>query len=454
MPDLMSNWIIAIPFFLLVYWTSMRWQRINSIILFGFGLLFYSWGHFGRGMVLLVLTAVDFIIVKYAFPNKKYRKAAMFFGVGLNLSVWLANKFLFQNSWFVHSFPLLIGIAYYMLRKISFLVDRYHSVEDLDVTFLEYGLYVSFFPQILSGPIERPDKFIQQIQKRRIISFEDIYSSCKLVVLGLVKKIIIADNLRLIVDRIFQLSDPTKVLAICGAFGFALQIYGDLSGYTDLSRGFSLLLGFNTENNFNHPYRSFTPGDFWNRWHISLSRWLRVYLFSPLRRICLKRFNNKVKWLQDLLPALITMAASGIWHGNKSTFIIWGIYQGLLIFLYRITGLDRLNSQRNFISKTIKWGLNFAFIIFGWMIFRAPNLRWISRVIISASWGLSGKPLTVSLSVISMISIFSVPLILHRVASYSQKINHITEPLFFSAAVVLLIIFSGSGMQEFLYFDF
>jgi len=454
MTELFNNWLFIFPIFFLIYWFSLRWIRVNNILLFLFGVLIYSWGNIERGVLLVILTVIDFLLVKYIYPVKNFRKAALFAGIFINLIIWLFFKYFYVGNQMIETFSFPIGISFYMLRKISYLVDNYRKPGNLLCDFIEYGLFVSFFPQILSGPIEKPDAFLHQIQNRRTIQLKNCIDAAQLIILGLVKKIVIADNLGLIVDRVFRLDYPERLIVVSGSLGFALEVYSDFSGYTDISRGISSLLGIQTAKNFNKPYFASTPSEFWNRWHITFTQWLRNYIFFPLRRMCLKVFSKKIPLISDLFPLLITMVSSGIWHGNGITFLVWGIYHGLLIFFYRLSGLDRSRQNQNPVMKGIKWAAMFVFTLFGWTIFRAPDMMWFFRVIFSNQWGFSDYALIVSLSIISMIFMYALPLILLRIVELSEKAEQITKPIFYATAIILLVIFSESGMQDFVYFDY
>ncbi len=212
-------------------------------------------------------------------------------------------------------------------------------------SFIDFALYVSFFPQLVAGPIERPQKLLPQIESQRTWKAELFYNAWPLILMGLFKKLVIADSIGSITQRIFHVDEPTTLLAIAGALGFTVQILADFSAYTDLSRGVAYLLGFQTSENFNSPYLSLTPTDFWNRWHMTLSFWLRDYIFFPTRRYLLGKQKRVPAWLIQSLPPMVTMLISGIWHGAGWTYLLWGGMYGLLIVVYQSIGMGAILIQ-------------------------------------------------------------------------------------------------------------
>jgi D-alanyl-lipoteichoic acid acyltransferase DltB (MBOAT superfamily) len=236
----------------------------------------------------------------------------------------LVNSLGIQGDIFLIKILLPAGLSFYTLRKLGYMIDVSRGILQPSRSLINFALYVSFFPQIVAGPIDRPQKLLPQIEATRLWRMDLLYSAWPLILMGLFKKIVIANSVSPIIDRIFHLEEPTFLLATVGALGFTLQILADFSAYTDLSRGVAFLLGFDTSENFKSPYLSLTPTDFWNRWHITLSTWLRDYIFFPVRRSLLKRQNHLPNLLVQAGPPLITMLLCGLWHGAGWTFILWG----------------------------------------------------------------------------------------------------------------------------------
>jgi D-alanyl-lipoteichoic acid acyltransferase DltB (MBOAT superfamily) len=235
--------------------------------------------------------------------------------------------------------------------------------------FFDFALFVAFFPQLVAGPIERAKYLLPQIVEARKVEQPDFKVGAYLIFWGLFKKVVIADNLALIVDPAF--ADPrnlTALEALIALYAFAWQIYCDFSGYTDIARGVARLFGIKLMLNFNLPYFALSPSQFWRRWHISLSSWLRDYLYLPLG-------GNKNGALRTYLNISIVMLLGGLWHGAAWNFILWGAYQGLLLMAFRPFSLvfDKL-ATRHSITRWL-WNIVFFHLVcFGWLLFRSPNL--------------------------------------------------------------------------------
>ena len=439
---------------LAAYWLTRRKVRMNNYVLLICGYFLYSWGHAGWAVLLFLLSFFDYFLVKKLFSVSRYKKGAFYFGLFSNIAVWLLFKYsspLLGSSGFSLGFPL--GISFYILRKIAYLIDSYRGKFTLSHDFLEYALYVSFYPQIFSGPIERPDESIRQIKEPRRLDWDLIGRALKLILIGLFNKMVIADNLGMIVDRIFRLDYPSRLMLAAGSLGYAFEIYADFSGYTELSRGFSCLLGFETSQNFNQPYISLTPQDFWNRWHITLSSWLRDYIFYPFRRWVLKLGGNSGRWIANWIVPVGTMLVSGLWHGTGWTFLVWGLYHGILLAACQSLGWNKVK-HANLLIRLLSWSFMFVLIVFGWLIFRAPSLAWLAAAITQSQWGASGNQLIALLSVLTMIIIYVLPMLIKLLVESSGKARIVLEPAYYALALAVLVIFVASGLQDFVYTSF
>jgi alginate O-acetyltransferase complex protein AlgI len=441
----------SIPIMLVLYWATSRKVGLNNILLLIFGFLLYSWGHPLWGLLLAILTALNYLSIRLYF--RKNNKLILIFALLMNIAAWLLCKYYASwGKWLGVSFGFPLGISFYILRILAYLLDSYKGKIREPLGFVPYALYISYFPQIYSGPIESPDDFLSQIEKPRRLTREMISKAVPLLLMGVFKKIVIADNLGMIVDRIFRLDYPSRLMLAAGSFGYTFEIYADFLSYTDLSRGFSYLLGIETSQNFNQPYAALTPQDFWNRWHMTFSKWLRDYIFYPLRRWLLSGVGAS-RWLVDLLTPIATMLVSGFWHGTGWTYLIWGLFYGLLLALYQLLGLNRL-AVRNTFTKIISWMMMFGFTVTAWMIFRAPSLGWIVQVIRTSPWGGSGNQLIALLGVMTMILMYISPLLIYFGVEHSGKARTYLKPVFYALAVVVLIIFAASGLQDFVYTTF
>ena len=337
---------------------------------------------------------------------------------------------------------------------ISYIIDIYRKRQEPVSNFVDFALYISFFPQLLAGPIDRLQKLIPQIEHRRKWTGEFFYAAWPLFVMGLLKKVVVADSIKIVVDKIFALQEPSILLLFTGALGFTLQIFADFSSYTDFSRGMAYLLGFETSKNFDAPYRALTPTDFWSRWHLTFSHWLRDYVFYPSRRFMLKHFKKIPSSITIIIPTLWTMFLSGLWHGSGSTFIVWGIYYGLLFLIYQFAGLKVDWKTKRFYQPIIAWIFMFSLIVFGWSIFRAPSLDWLIQVFAQGSFWGTEEMFIVAMVSLSMTLFFTIPLLLKSLLDALPKYSPGLTSVFYALATILIIVFISTSTPDFIYVQF
>jgi alginate O-acetyltransferase complex protein AlgI len=273
---------------------------------------------------------------------------------------------------------LPVGISFYTFQSLSYIIDVYRrqvpAVRRLD----DYALFVSYFPQLVAGPIERANHMLPQLLNPRTPSADRWVTGGWLITRGLFKKVVIADNLAVWADSVFAMpSWDNGLVCLAGLYAFAFQIYGDFSGYSDMARGVSRLMGIDLMVNFRLPYLSDTPAEFWRRWHISLSSWLRDYVFLPLSYAVSRRFDEPRVWglRADLwiytLGIVGTMLLGGLWHGAAWTFVAWGLFHGLLLAAYRALPRRGLPGAR---WRPIRIVVMFHLACAGWLLFRAADL--------------------------------------------------------------------------------
>ncbi|NPV75485.1 MAG: MBOAT family protein [Anaerolineae bacterium] len=351
-------------------------------------------------------------------------------------------------------FPL--GLSFYTLKKFAYILDVARQNIVPETNFINFALFVAFFPQITSGPIDRAQNLLSQIQSERKWSRSLFNNAWPLILMGFFKKLVIADSLAVVVDKIFTLQQPSILLVLIGAFGFTFQLLTDFSAYTDLSRGISFLLGFRTPENFKSPYLSITPTDFWNRWHITLSEWLRDYIFFPVRRLCLRIKSRASKQIALIVPPLITMLASGFWHGTGWTYIVWGVYYGLLIVIYQIAGFGGAWKPNNRFKLAAAWMLMFGLIMFGWLIFRSPSIEWLVNIGRHSQFVQSSNEIFVAVASLSTITGYIAPLLIKHFVDAIKKdaIRNWVEPLFYAVALTATVVYINSSTPDFIYFQF
>jgi alginate O-acetyltransferase complex protein AlgI len=458
-------------FFIIVfalYWLARR-TGLQNIILLVASLVFYGWVHPWYAIMLGLSTLADYGIALAMKRTRARTKLLLVLSIILNLGVLGFFKYYnffsqdlvnllaglgIQADVFLVNILLPAGLSFYTLKKLGYVLDVSHGILEPTRDPVAFGLYVSFFPQIVSGPIDRPQKLLPQIQSQRSWKAGNFTSAWPLLVMGFFKKIVVADGIRAIVDRLFGLNDPTVLLVIVGALGFTLQILADFSAYTDLSRAIAFLFGFETSENFRSPYLSLTPTDFWNRWHITLSTWLRDYIFFPLRRALLKRKAKLPNWLILAVPPLITMLVSGIWHGVGWTYVAWGAWYGILIVAYQAAGIRGDWKPKGWLKMFLAWFVMFIFIVFGWLIFRASSLGWVVHAL-SSGWGF-GMPhqQAVALVSLSMILVYSAPLIFKTWIDHRFCSESFLHAAFYAVATIVMLVYISSATPDFIYFQF
>jgi D-alanyl-lipoteichoic acid acyltransferase DltB (MBOAT superfamily) len=444
---------------LLLYW-QIRHRDAQNVLLLGASYLFYGWIHPWYALLLGFSTAADFLLARGISRNPAHARNLLSLSLLLNLGTLALFKYYnFFNQalaerlgadWLLVSIALPAGLSFYTLKKIAYLVDVSRGSLHPAPNFLHFALYVSFFPQIVAGPIERAQRLLPQIEKPRHWQSAHLQEALPLLVMGFFKKIVVADTIKSIADRVYSLDEPSKIILLAGTLAFTLQIFADFSAYTDLSRGLARLLGFETSPNFNAPYRALTPADFWNRWHISLSTFLRDYVFYPLRRAIL-RHKNLPAWLAQAIPPLLTMFISGLWHGAGWNYLLWGVYYGLLSLLYQSAGISGIVQGKCSQAKRLGlWALMFGFIVFGWGLFRAGSLSWFFHILLHSPFLAQPQDLLMCLVIASMLAFYSLPLLiqpLSRPGSWAQA-------TYFAGLTILTILYTNSGNPDFIYFQF
>jgi len=366
----------------------------NSLILAGSYFFYAAWDR--RFLILLGLTTLIDYTVGLAISKaqgEKRRKIYLLLSILSNLTILGFFKYF---DFFSDSFAAImtlcglqihpehirlflpVGISFYTFKSVSYTIDVYRRKITATGNFIYYAVYVSFFPQLLAGPIERATQLLPQIAGERVISWEKIQVGVYCVFWGLFLKVFVADNLALLVNPIFtKTATPTGFEYLMAGYAFAFQIYGDFAGYSYISMGIAGICGFETMYNFNLPYFSRNPREFWHRWHISLSTWLRDYLYIPLG-------GNRGGRFRTNLNVMLTMLLGGLWHGANFTFIIWGAYHGVLLILHRLTqqhfSINALWIKRIFGWSWLKTLLLFHAVVLGWLFFRAESLGQIIMI--------------------------------------------------------------------------
>lgn len=386
------TYIIFLTIVLLLYFRLSH--RLQNRMLLVASYIFYGWWDWRFLFLMLLSTTVDYFlgfeIDKCTQPLKRKQMLviSIFFNLGLLCFFKYFNFFIENIDVLLHNLGwsglssrlniiLPVGLSFYTFQSMSYTIDIYRKQFKPSKGFLDFALFVSFFPQLVAGPIGRARDLLPQVHRKRSINRDMWRDGIYLISWGLYKKIVIADNLAPLVDRVFEIiPEPSGMLVILATIAFAFQIYCDFSAYSDIARGTAKLMGFELMLNFNIPYMATNPSDFWKRWHISLSTWLRDYLYISLG-------GNRVGKIRNYLNLAITMILGGLWHGACWTFIFWGIYHGFLLIMHRlyVEYLKPSNSpQTNGIVYTVFCVfIMFIFTCFGWLLFRANSMDQVCR---------------------------------------------------------------------------
>jgi len=369
------------------YAAPLAFRRV--ILLIASYFFYLSWNY--KFVVLLLgLTVVDFgaaFAIERAPANRK--KPFLLISLAANLGMLgffkyfnffadnLAQLLRFPPHSWTYSIILPLGISFHTFQSISYVVDVYRGEQAAIRNPINYALFISFFPQLVAGPIVRAREFFSDLDRWKHPSEEEVLRGVMLIVLGLTKKMVFADQFAQIADSYFQnlAAHPGGWAAWSGVLAFAMQIFFDFSGYTDMAIGMALLLGFHFPINFRRPYLAFSITDFWHRWHISLSRWLRDYLYIPLG-------GNRHGRLMTYRNLMLTMLLGGLWHGASWNFVIWGGYHGSLLSIERMMGRREFEKRPPLWLYPLRALITFALVCVGWVFFRASTFA-DSRFVLS-----------------------------------------------------------------------
>ena len=384
---------VFVAFFLIVYGTYLllqnRYRSQNKLLLVA-SYVFYGWWDWRFCSLLVLSTVVDFFVGRAIGQSEdpKQRKRLVTASLLVNLGVlgffkyfdfFISSTTDMLNSLGVGVDPFLLsvvlpmGISFYTFQTLSYTIDVYRGRMKPVGDIWDFGLYVSFFPQLVAGPIERATHLLPQICGRRTVTTDQVHAGLFLILWGFFKKLVIADNVALIANSVFNgYTDHGGLGLLVGTLAFAFQIYCDFSAYSDIARGTSKLMGFDLMVNFRLPYFAISPSDFWRRWHISLSSWLRDYLYISLGG------NRGTKWFV-YRNLMITMLLGGLWHGASWNFVLWGLFHGLILVAYRIvhpgghgdTPAHTLTQKASWLGQM---AVMFVLTLIGWVLFRATGV--------------------------------------------------------------------------------
>lgn len=476
------EFLIFLPIVFLLYWFVFKGQRVQNALIVAASYVFYAWWAWRFLVLIFITTLLSFLsgllIEKYRDKAKWicgtniainigilcYYKYVNFFANNLEA---LINQFGYQLDWVTLDIILPVGISFYTFQALSYTIDVYRRDTIATKDFIAFTSFISFFPQLVAGPIEKSTNLLPQFLKPRRFDYTDAVIGMRQILWGLFKKLIIADNCAQLANSIFDnYQDCNASLLLLGAIFFTFQIYGDFSGYSDIAIGTARLFGINLMKNFNLPYFSRDITEFWRRWHISLNKWFIDYVYIPLGG----SRGTKVMVIRNIL---IVFFLSGLWHGANWTFVVWGLYNGIIIAVLTLLNLNQkrsaIISESCFLPPFKEIGqivLTFALVVVGWIIFRAEDMTqamgYIAGICDSSIISLPNfRDLGFSFIQISFTLFFIVLLQLiewgQRKQEFGLEISNVRyRPVRWSIYIILMLIFSvfAGGQEEFIYFQF
>jgi D-alanyl-lipoteichoic acid acyltransferase DltB (MBOAT superfamily) len=446
--------LIVYPIYLIVKQTRFRlpWLLVISYFFYGCFNPLYP-------ILIAYATLIDYTVVARMAKSRR-KKAWLFVSIFNNLALlgfFKYSVFVTENlnallsslgiSYSIAAPGILlpVGLSFYTLQSLGYCLDCYRGDIEREKSLIAYATFISFFPRLLAGPIERAGNLLPQLHESPKLSVQDFADGLSLFVVGLFKKVALADYLALFVDKVYaapeQFMSPALILA---TFLFSWQVYFDFSGYTDMARGLARMMGIRLMLNFNNPYLATGLGDFWRRWHISLSSWFKDYIYIPLG-------GNRHGRFKTYRNMFLTMVISGLWHGAAWTYVSWGVVHALGRFLTR--ELEGTSFYKEKVPRLVKQLFVFTFVTFAWIFFRAENISdtWmiVKRIF---SFGLE-NPYCPLLALFLIIAIW-----LYQFA-YESRIKYVLELKVVRIGIIIamilyLFVFAPSSEKAFIYLQF
>jgi D-alanyl-lipoteichoic acid acyltransferase DltB (MBOAT superfamily) len=466
---LFNSWHF-VAFLLVVLSVAMWLPRYGTawkLFIIAASCYFYGqWSYYYLGLIF-VTAAVDFFLAR-RLGLARYPGRLLAVSIAANLGVLAFFKyanFVIQSAnglssaagspWNITPLDIVlpVGISFYTFQNMSYTIDVYRGHLAPRKSALDYAAFTTFFPQLLAGPIVRASEFFAQLDKPNPIIWRDVQYGLVLIAAGYVKKVVLADNLAVSVDEVFSAPDKAGAWqSLLAVYAFAFQIYFDFSGYTDIAIGLALLFGFKFPKNFDYPYLATSFQEFWRRWHMTLSRWLRDYLYISLG-------GNRLGPSRTMANLITTMLLGGLWHGASWNFVLWGGLHGAYLALERMVAARvRWWTSEGQVAKVVRAFIVFHFVCFAWIFFRAANFADSATIIKNIAGIVSVRP---TLAQHGSITMFIVVLLAGHwlMAKYRVK-ERLTDAGpsifagFISLMIVMLIWFTPVKSVPFIYFQF
>jgi D-alanyl-lipoteichoic acid acyltransferase DltB (MBOAT superfamily) len=407
-----------------VYWLLPR--RAQNVLLLVASYVFYGWVHAWWPILLFATTFVDYWAARLMTLVPERRTLWLWLSIASNLGllgVYKYFNFFIENvaaagaavGWNMPPIALRLalpaGISFYTFQSMSYTIDVYRGHAPARTRFVDVAAFVSFFPHLVAGPIMRATNLLPQFERDRVFSPSAARDAALLVIWGLFKKLVIADNVGVIANKVFSLESPEFFVLWAGVFAFAIQIYADFSAYTDIARGVAKWYGFDLIRNFERPYLASGPADFWRRWNISLSTWFRDYVYIPLG-------GSRREPSREAANIMITFLVSGLWHGASWNYVLWGAYHGTLLLIARLFGRAAVPKTQDpgpktaFLRVVRVFGM-FLLTCIGWLIFRETELAQLQRHLQLTPADSTELGRSAGLYLFLLVGLYSVPLWIH-----------------------------------------
>ena len=386
------EFLLFLPVVFLLYWFVLKTRRCQNLLVVIASYVFYGWWDWSFLFLIAFTSLFSFssgLLLEYYEGRRQWQKYISASNIVINLAilgffkyynffvenlnVLFVTLFGYHLDWVTMNIILPVGISFYTFQALSYTIDVYQKKLPATHDSIEFFAYISFFPQLVAGPIERATNLLPQFQKNRYFDYAKAVDGCRQMLWGFLKKIVIADNCANVVDYYWGTNLSGVSLLLLGVL-FTFQIYCDFSGYSDIAIGCARLFGFDLMRNFNYPYFSRSIPEFWRRWHISLTTWFRDYIYFPIGG------SRCEKW-KTIRNVYVVWGVSGLWHGANWTFVCWGIYHATLLTIYNLLGIN--TKYKNVVAfghtfpnfrEIFQLVLTFFFTVVGWIIFRAENL--------------------------------------------------------------------------------
>ncbi|MBN1968892.1 MAG: MBOAT family protein [Candidatus Delongbacteria bacterium] len=476
------DFAIFLPIVFILYWfATNKYLKLQNFLIVTSSYLFYGWWDWRFLSLILFSSIIDYFVGLGLLKQQNQIKRKVLLWTSILVNLGFLGFFKYYNFFldnFIAAFSLFgaeinanslnvilpVGISFYTFQTMSYSIDVYKRKLEPTRDFIAFSAFVSFFPQLVAGPIERASHLLPQFYKKRIFNYSIAVDGMRQILWGLFKKIVVADNCAEYANLIFNNSaDYSGSTLVLGALFFTFQIYGDFSGYSDIAIGVSRLFGFDLMQNFNFPYFSRDIAEFWRRWHISLSTWFRDYLYIPLGG------SYGSTWMK-VRNTFIIFIVSGFWHGANWTFIVWGALNALYFLPLLLTNNNRNNlgtvAQGKLlpsIKEIFFMFLTFSMTVFAWIFFRASNIghaiSYISEISSASLFSIPNfSGMRSALTVIVLVAIFVLVEWKGREAQYA--IAHLgtkwKRPIRYALyyAIIIAIFWFGGKEQQFIYFQF